>query len=384
MKVLHVIPSLSPIHGGPTHALALIERALSAHGVTVETATTDDDGPHRRNAKRCGQPLQENGAVHWYFRKQLDFYKFSPRFAQWIRREAGGYDLLHIHALFSFTSSVAARAALRAGVPYVVRPLGTLDQYGMEQRRRRLKAISMRWVEAPILRRAAAVHFTSEAEAAQAKALGIAFKAVIIPLAVEPMQRSDVAHSSFAELRGSPCALFLSRLDPKKNLEGLIDAVALLAGPVPSLRLLIAGDGSPDYVATLHARAAALGISGRVVWAGHVEGERKAAAFAAADVFALASHSENFGIAAAEALASGLPCVLGRGVAIASDVVRAQAGVAVDTDAQSIADGLRRIIDDKEGLARMSANASRLAQQQFSMQVMGAHLKQLYTEILSR
>jgi glycosyltransferase involved in cell wall biosynthesis len=203
-------------------------------------------------------------------------------------------------------------------------------------------------------------------------------------LAVEPVFPSGVAHSSFAELRGSPCVLFLSRLDPKKNLEGLIDAVALLAGSAPSLRLLIAGDGPPDYLATLHARAAALGISARVVWAGHVEGERKAAAFAAADVFALPSHSENFGIAAAEALSGGLPCVLGRGVAIASDVVKAQAGIAVDTDAQSIADGLRRIIGDKEGLARMSANASRLAQQQFSMQVMGAHLMQLYTEILGR
>jgi glycosyltransferase involved in cell wall biosynthesis len=74
---------------------------------------------------------------------------------------------------------------------------------------------------------------------------------------------------------------------------------------------------------------------------------------------------------------------LGRGVAIANHVVQAQAGVAVNTDAQSIADGLRRIIGSNDGLARMSANASRLAQEHFSVQAMGARLKQLYTDILN-
>jgi glycosyltransferase involved in cell wall biosynthesis len=300
MKILHVIPSLSRIHGGPTQALALMERALTAQGVTVETAATDDDGTGRRNGKACGRALQENGVLHWYFRKRLDFYKTSPAFARWIAREAGRYDLLHIHALFSFTSSAAAHAAKRAGVPYIIRPLGTLGAYGMHERRRRLKALSMKWLEGPILRQAAAVHFTSESEAVEAQALGIAFKKVIIPLAVEPvLSPAAVTQPAFAWLRGSPCVLFLSRLDPKKNLEGLLEAVALLKGEFPSLRLLVAGDGTPEYVASLHARAETLGIAAQVVWAGHVEAESKAAAFAAADVFALPSYSENFGIAAA-------------------------------------------------------------------------------------
>jgi glycosyltransferase involved in cell wall biosynthesis len=207
----------------------------------------------------------------------------------------------------------------------------------------------------------------------------------IIPLAVEPAPSCVPGQTSaFAAADGSPCVLFLSRLDAKKNIEGLLDAVALLKAGLPALRLLVAGDGAPVYVAGLKARAAALGISQQVTWAGYVEGSRKSAAFAAADVFVLPSYSENFGIAAAEALAAGLPCVLGRGVAIATDVVQAHAGVAVDTDAQSIADSLRRIIVDKQGLARMSANASRLAQEHFSMQAMGARLKQLYTDILRR
>ena len=379
MRVLHVIPSLSRVHGGPSEALALMERALTAQGVEVESATTDDDGPGRRNGKPCGVPLQENGVVRRYFAKRLDFYKPAPEFARWIAREVRHYDLVHIHALFSFTSTVAARAAYRAGVPYVVRPLGTLNAYGMSQRRPWLKRLSMACIEGPNLRRAAAVHFTSDAEAAEARPLGIAVREAVIPLGVE----ADAIPRAPRCPGHVPCALFLSRLDAKKNLEGLLDAMPLLANQAGALNLLIAGAGAPAYVSALKARAAALGISGRVTWAGQVEGQAKADAFAAADLFVLPSFSENFGIAAAEALAAGLPCVLGEGVAIAQDVVRAQAGVAVGTDARSIADGLRRIMAREPGLASLSANARGLAQERFSVQAMGAGLKQLYTRILN-
>jgi glycosyltransferase involved in cell wall biosynthesis len=105
---------------------------------------------------------------------------------------------------------------------------------------------------------------------------------------------------------------------------------------------------------------------------------------AGADVFVLPSYSENFGIAAAEALAAGLPCVLGEGVAIANDVVQAGAGIAVGTDAASIAQGLRRIIADHESLPALSANAVRLARERYSIEAMGASLTRLYKDILRR
>jgi glycosyltransferase involved in cell wall biosynthesis len=387
MKVLHVIPSLSLADGGPTRAIAAMERALSDQGVTVETAATDDDGPGRHNGKPLAQPLQENGVTRRYFAKRTEFYKASPAFARWIRSEVRGYDLVHIHALFSFTSIAAARAARRAGVPYVVRPLGTLNDYGMRRRRPWLKALSLRFVDGPLLRDAAAVHFTSHEEAAQARRLGLAVKEAVIPLGIGQAPQRAVAPrlARYADLSAAgPRLLYLSRLDPKKNLEGLLAAVALLTPEMPQLHLVVAGAGSPDYVNALKAQAQSLGITDRVEWPGHVEGDAKAAAFADADLFVLPSYSENFGIAAAEALAAGLPCVLGEGVAIAKDVVEAQAGIAVGTDATSIAQGLRRIIADHEALPALSANAMRLARERYSIDAMGANLKRLYEEILKR
>jgi glycosyltransferase involved in cell wall biosynthesis len=382
VKVLHVIPSLSAAHGGPSKALATMEHALRQQGVDVETATTNDDGPGRRVSKELQRRVHEQEAVHWYFGKKTEFYKVSPSFARWIAREVDRYDLVHIHALFSFTSTAAAWAARRSGVPYVIRPLGTLNDYGLSRRRPALKSLSVRFVEGPMLRAAAAVHFTSEAEAIEARQLGIPMKEAIIPLAVDPAdapaERPAPADPGVIRL------LFLSRLDAKKNLEGLLSALALLQSVPARLHLDIAGDGALAYVAGLKAQAETLGIGAQVSWLGHVEGQAKALAFAAADVFVLPSYSENFGIAAAEALAAGLPCVLGEGVAIANDVVGAGAGIAVATDAASIALGLRRIIADHESLPALSANAVRLARERYSIEAMGANLKQLYEDILRR
>jgi glycosyltransferase involved in cell wall biosynthesis len=381
VKVLHVIPSLSAYHGGATAAVALMERALTDEGVTVECAATDDNGPGQRNGKVCGCPVRENGAVRWYFPKRLEFYKVSPAFAQWIVSEVGRYDLLHLHALFSFTTSAAALAARRARVPYIVDPLGSLNEYGITQRRRRLKLLSMRWVEAPILRNAAAIHFNSPDEARQAAALGIAWHAAIIPLGVD-IPRTTVGARPPAS--GGSYLLYLSRLDPKKNLEALLEAVALLTAEFPDLKLVVAGDGLPEYVAALKHHARILGINDRVTWTGHIDGQAKAEAFANATAFVLPSHSENFGIAAAEALAAGLPCLLGTGVAIAGAVVDAGAGLAVAPQAQSIAAGLRRLLGDTDTLRAMSKNARQLAQDQFSVPAMGKRLKQLYEVVLAR
>lgn len=410
MKVLHVIPSLSAVHGGPSRAMRLIAQALTACGVEVEIATTDDDGPGKRMAivSEVVSPSEVNSlplpasptggvganpqgwGVRRYFPKRTEFYKVSPAFSRWVFRHVHDYDVVHIHALFSFTSIAAAWAARRAGVPYVVRPLGTLNEYGVKQRRPWLKRLSLRFVEEPILRHAAVVHFTAEAEKREAEALGIPMRGVVIPLGVEALSRptsvEDGARQLLArypQLAGKSIVLFLSRLDAKKNVEGLLKAFGLLVGEYPDLRLLIAGDGKLAYVAGLKKLAGELGLEERVIWAGHLDGEIKSAAFAAASVFALPSFSENFGIAAAEALSAGLPCVLGEGVAIAGEVQQAGAGLAVAPEPSSIAAALHTLLADVLLRVAMAQKAAVFAREKYSVEAMGMALVQLYEGIVN-
>lgn len=381
-----MISSNASAHGGPSRALALMESELTKLGISVETATTDDDGPGRHNGRPLGVPLCENTVTRWYFRKQMDFYKMSLGLGWWTLRRAPAFDVVHIHALFSFNTLVAAWSARLAGVPYIIRPLGTLSQYGVTQRRPWLKRASLALLEGPVLRHAAAVHFTSEDERIEAAQWGVTVRSVVIPLGIEPARPGDAAlvRAHFAALGDSPYLLYLSRLDPKKNVEGLLQAFKLCTTRFPDVRLLVAGDGDPGYVARLHALAVELGLANHVVWAGRVAGELKGSALAGATAFVLPSFSENFGIAAAEALMAGLPCVLGQGVAIARDVVAAGAGLAVTPDPASVALALQQVLADPAARTAMAAAAVKLAQQRYSVRAMGLNLVALYSEILRR
>jgi glycosyltransferase involved in cell wall biosynthesis len=145
--------------------------------------------------------------------------------------------------------------------------------------------------------------------------------------------------------------------------------------------LLIAGNGQPAYVRSLKTLAQSLGVGSQVVWLGHVEGARKVAAFAVANVFVLPSLSENFGIAAVEALLAGLPCVLGRGVAIARDVEAAGACLAVAPDAGSIASGLTQLLDDETWRHDLGRRGRQFAEQSYSTQAMADRLTNLYRSL---
>jgi glycosyltransferase involved in cell wall biosynthesis len=377
MKVLHVIPSMSPVHGGATSAIEAMARALSAQQVEVDIAATDDDGPGRRLAVQCGTPLLRGAVRHWYFGKRTEFYKVSPSFARWIAGSVRRFDVIHIHAAFSFTSTAAVYAARWSRVPYVLHPVGTLNTWGLEQRRPWLKKASLATFELPALRHAARVHFTSEDEAGQVRQLRVPMREAIIPLGVEPPATPRLRDAAPRRL------LFLSRLDPKKNVEGLLQGFAIVRQSHPGLSLVIAGSGPDDYVRSLHSMASALGLAGSVAWPGHVSGHTKARLFDDSDIFILPSFSENFGVAAVEALASGLPCVLGAGVAVASEIELAGAGIQVATNPGAIARGVESVIARGQQISEMSRNALALARDRYSLEKMGCAMKQLYADIVS-
>jgi len=388
MKILHVIPSISLEHGGPSVALATMARGLVERGVAVDIATTDDDGPGGRLAVPLGVPVTRDGVTHIYFRKQTELYKASFGLRTWLERSVRDYDLIHVHALFSHSSVAAARQAFRQGVPYIVRPLGVLNRWGMINRRRWLKAMSFRIVERPLLRHAAAIHFTSRQEQAEASRLGLKTRPVVIPLGIDLREFASLPERTeflerFPKLAGRPIVLFLSRIDPKKGIELLLEAFSKIAERLPEPVLVIAGKGEADYAARLRAKAARLIPDARIVWAGFLQDRDKLAAFSAADLFVLPSHSENFGVAAVEAMAAGLACVVSEHVAVAEEIAAAQAGAMVQCDVAELAQAIERLLVAPALRASYARNARRLTSECFSMDVMTQRLITVYEELIT-
>lgn len=388
LRVLHVIPSVSPLRGGPSVAIRSMTRALIRCGMHIDVLTTDDHGPGRLGgALQQAVPFQ--GGVAHYMPRQTRFYTFSWPLSRWLAAHVREYDAVHIHALFSYPSTIAAFHASRAGVPYIVRPLGTLNSWGIHNRRRHLKAASYSLVERRILSSAAAVHFTSEWERDESIRLPLHTQSAVIPLGVdmEPfdtMPSAECFFERFPKLRGRPLVLFLSRLDKKKGIELLLDGFGRLRSRHPNAALVVIGTGDPEYVASLKCEARSLGIAESVTWTGFLDGVDKLAALAAAHVFVLPSYAENLGIAALEALAARTPVVLSEHVGIAADVRRAGAGLVVPAVPAPIAEAISTLLEDRSLAREMAARGEKLARETFSLRAMAASLATLYQDVIDR
>jgi len=233
------------------------------------------------------------------------------------------------------------------------------------------------------MRDAAAIHFTSQAEQGEAESLGWPLRSHVIPLGIEPfdLPSPEVFLSLYPCLRDRRRILFLSRLDPKKNVETLLKAFAKVGADRCDIALVICGDGNLEYIAQLKELAMKLNIADSIVWAGNVGGEVKHAALACADLFVLPSFSENFGVAAVEALIAGVPSVLSHGVAVATEVAAAGAGMAVDPTPDAVAAGIHFYMSNPDKGLVARHNAQQLAAEKYSANAMSARLVSLYRNI---
>jgi glycosyltransferase involved in cell wall biosynthesis len=383
VRVLHVIPSVSLRRGGPSHALYTMVRGLSGAGIDVHVATTDDDDRGTMHVP-LGTPVLRSGGTFYFFPRQLRFYTPSWPLRRWVNEHVGQYDVVHTHAVFSFAGSVAAQAARRRRRPYIVRPLGTLAPYGLQQHRL-LKRISLALVERPLLNGAARIHCTSRMEADEIRALGD-WPIAVIPLGIDlarfPVERNRRWIDEHApHLHGRRLLLFLSRLHEKKGVELLLDAFARVRQRDAACALIIAGSGRAEYAAALRKRAEALELGTAVYWTGHVEEEARAGLLAAADAFVLPSHAENFGIAVVEALSAGLPVVISDRVGVQQEVRAAGAGWIVPLEVEQWVEALLSILRDDDARLHMGEQARALARREFSADVMTRRLIDLYQSV---
>lgn len=377
LRVLHVIASLSPVHGGTTSSVLQMIAGLEAQGVMCEVATSDDDGPGRRLGEKA--PERQLPGRH-YFAKRRDFYAHTPDMAPWLMARVGDYDLVHIHGLFSHVNGLAGRACRRRGVPYIVTPHGMANRYGMRHKPMR-KALSFALVERQLLKSATMIHMTSRGEEGDFAALNIATPLVRVPLAIASVPPGDATafRVRHPHISGRRLAVFMGRLHPIKNLEAAIDALALPGGA--DFHLVVCGNGPEHYAASLEARAEARGVAERISWLGFVAGTDKANVLAAGDVYLQPSLSESFGMAAVEAVSAGLPCVLGENVAIAKELVGAGFAVAVPSTGEGVGSGIAMAANLKREDRQFSQRARRFVTTNFASTGLARKLAATYERI---
>jgi glycosyltransferase involved in cell wall biosynthesis len=364
VRILHVIPSLDPGDGGPTKAVVEICRALQLHqGTQVEIAATG-----------LGPPPADV-ATHLFPRRGKLEYKYSPEMGAWLDANAGKYDVLHVHAIFNHSTHLAARAAIRCGVPYIIRPLGTLNtSYSLQQGARK-KRWYLRWIARRELDAAAALHCTSQPEAEDLRRLGLLAPKIVIPhgLRLEEFQHLPARQSNPMP----PVILFFGRVHPKKGFDILLPALEM-AAKRHEFHLLVAGPVDPSYLETLKAEAARRGLASRITWAGMQTGAARLQPLADADVFVLPSYNENFGIAVAEAMACGIPVIVSDQVDLCIEVREWRAGLVVTCDVGELCTAICALLEDAPLRAEFGANGRRFVAAQLRWEHVAERLHGLY------
>ncbi len=357
MRALHVVPAVASRYGGPSIAALSLVSSLRRAGVDAILATTDADGPGRLRVPTHVEVDHEDARCVFFPRLPGESLKPSPSLARWLRRSAAGFEIVHVHSVFSHPSLVAGSAAKRAGVPYIVRPLGQLDAWSLSQHRLR-KRLFLAAGGRRLLEGAAALHWTDESERNRAPRFASARPSFVVPLGVdEGLFAGPVRESRDRSV------LFLSRLHPKKNVEALIDAFAGLGDVRSGWRLDIAGDGEAGYVGSLKRRAARW--EGEIRFRGWLSGVEKERALSDAALLVLPSAQENFGIVVAEAMAAGTPVVVSEAVALSRDVRRHGAGWVASSDPRLLAAVLAEAMASAEERARRGQAGRKLGLERY-------------------
>jgi glycosyltransferase involved in cell wall biosynthesis len=365
VNLLHVVPTYLPAwsHGGPIYSVHGLCRALVERGHRVTVFTTNVHGRGVLDVP-LGEPVDNEGVETRYFPVGFPrrLYR-SPAMARALDEGVARFDAVHLHSVFLWPTSAAARAAEHAGVPYVVAPRGMLVPELVNRRGRLRKTTWLRWVERRTLARAAAFHATTELEALEAGRFGLSLPPIhVVPNGIDlaPFRGRPPEPISAAVRRvveGGPYFLFLGRIHWKKGLDRLI--LALL--DLPEARLAVAGPDEEGQRADLEALARGGGAEDRVTFLGPVDGDDKTALLGNALALVLPSASENFANVVLESMAAGRPVVVTPDVGLAPTVQAEGAGLVVPGDPQSLEAALRRLLGEPGLADRMGARAQAAA-----------------------
>ena len=348
MKLLHYFPITRLTEGGTVRAAIDFCSVLALRGHDVTWLTSDDtDTP---DSWKNGEPncpmIRQLGPIT-KAGQQLSSEQVA--LATEVAKDA---DVTHIHAMWVPSNPQMAKACDSVGTPWVLSTHGMLDDWCMQQRTFK-KRFYLSTAGRILLRGATTFLTTAEEEKRQSSRWLKHNNIAVIPYIVDLEPYKDVPSPQKAlDVYGQsdvPTILFLSRVHEKKSIETLIDATAILKQRDTSVRVLIAGTGEESYVRSLQKRAESTDVSDNITFLGMVVGDLKLSLYAMADVFALPTQQENFGIVYPEAMLCETPVIGTRGTDIWRELEKGGAIIA-DRTPTAFADAIEGLVSDKEVL----------------------------------
>lgn len=308
-NVCHVVACINEDTGGPAWSVTSLAEALAQRGNECHILTLDYAGLGR-------QVVPDGVALHSYHANLLTrrFRGFHPAAGKALTGLArADVNLIHNHGLWMFPNRYAYRAAKRTRTPLIISPRGMLETWSLNYSRWK-KQLAWSLYERRNLQHASLFHATSEAEAEAIRRAGFRQPIAILPNGIRmpcatERPGKEALTQAHPQLKDKKWLLYLSRIHPKKGLDNLLHEWRRLSVLYPDWHLVIAGSDVIGYQSKLESLVNQSDLSRQVTFTGMLTGVKKKAALSHAELFVLPTHSENFGIAIAEALSYGIPTI---------------------------------------------------------------------------
>jgi glycosyltransferase involved in cell wall biosynthesis len=311
------------------------------------------------------------------------------------------FDIVHLHSVWNIQCVIMAHYCKRFNKPYVISPHGMLLP-NANRKNRLLKRAYFEIVCRRFMKRADCIKYTTLLEAEKSNRLWRLHSPfqIIYHGYDGPTQKnvpSGAMIDRFPELAHKRIILFLGRISWIKGLDLLVRAYAEIRPRYPDIHLVVAGNDPEGYLDALKKISAGLGLDyidhadGRdapgpavITFTGFLEGDLKESLLDGSALFILPSHSENFGMAAVEAMASRLPVIVTDQVGIAKEIRETGSGIVIPPSVDGIVKGISSLLKDPKSAAAMGKRAHETVRRLFDLKTVARKTKSLYSELVER
>lgn len=363
MKIIHYIPSIDRMAGGISTYMQVLAKPLGTMAeVHIMTHASENPLP------------MENCKVH-------DIPRYRPFSGMWKKAvvdllDSVRPDIVHVNCCWTPDCAMIQRLAQKRGYKVVLTPHGMLEPWIIKRHYWTRKVPALWMYQKAAVQRTDCVQATAESERDNLLKLGYNSNIKVVRLGIDAesieMKRS---------WKKSRQILFLSRVHVKKGINFLVEAADVLRNELQGYKILVAGEGDTDYVEAMKRMICDRGLQDIMQLIGGVYGDEKWRLFQTSDFFVLPTHSENFGLAIAESLASGTPVITTVGTPW-SDLNSSEAGAWIEIGTEPLVETLRRFLSlSEDELETMGRNGRKLIETKYSAHVMAEQMMEVYKSV---
>ena len=320
--------------------------------------------------------------------KSWTFWFFCPSILWRFSRLVRDADFVTLHSLYSFPVLAGYLLARLHGKPYGISPHGVLAPF------QRIVSARKKWIYNRvfgnrILQNASVIFYSAEGEREEASVLKLRPPSVLVPDGFDPSEFAILPERGrfrerFFDGHKGPLVLFLARLNAKKGLDLLIEAMRSVIAERPDVRLAIVGPPDPvSFNKDVLRWVRENNIEAQTALTGMADKEMRLQAFADSDVYVLPSHAENFGFTVFEAMACGIPVVVSDTLNFAPDFSRSGAGFVLSRTPEAFSKAILNLIGHPDLRNKMGACGRNLVRQ-YSLEETGAKVAKTVESILHR